>query len=240
MRTGTERRVARRRRPLLAEEGVAESRGPVAEGTERALGHRGDRRVGDRTPLGGRSAGRPGKEPVGAVRRGVEAEAQILRRQFVRPQIEIEEPEERKREPRERRVDCRRRFGREPGAQVCVDHHRHEVLSVHAETLWGAARCDDLAGDRPGLELIREPDELCGKVFGRGAADAAVAKAGQRPGHLPQDIALEGVGIGRHHNRVEQEPLDVAGMSQRIGQRELRAVRDSEERDLVQIQRGTD
>ena len=59
-------------------------------------------------------------------------------------------------------------------------------------------------------------------------------------GMLVQDVRAERVGKLRRQHRVEQEPLDVVGMRERVGQRELRPVRHPEEPDLVDAERLPD
>src|SRR5207249_6244040 len=68
----------------------------------------------------------PGEPAVGAVRRRIEPEAQILGRQAARSLVEIEEPEQRTRVAAARGVYRRRSLRRESGAEICVDHRSEE------------------------------------------------------------------------------------------------------------------
>ena len=65
-------------------------------------------------------------------------------------------------------------------------------------------------------------------------------KAASVPGIDRSDVRAERVRQLRRQHRVEQQALDVIGMRERVGQRELRPVRDAVERDLVDAERLAD
>src|SRR4029077_16226793 len=95
VRARPKRRVAGRRGPLLAEVRRAEAGGPLSDRAECAWCKPGDSRVDSGLPRGRIRAGRPRETTVGAVRRGVEAEAQILRRELTGAEVEVVDPQER-------------------------------------------------------------------------------------------------------------------------------------------------
>ena len=95
----------------------------------------------------------------------------------------------------------------------------------------------DRADQRLGRHLVRHIRDVRREVVRGGFAAAVGAERAQRRRHRLEHVGGERVGQVRRQHGVEQQPLDMVRMRERIGERELRSVRDAEEGDLVDAER---
>ena len=237
---GGERGAAGRARPAKAEVGVAELRSPRPERAQRAGRESRERGLLEREARRGGRVGRPREGAVAADGRGVERRAEVDRRLLVAAVVQVGEPCKRLRAAPERASDDGRQLGGEARVEVGVDHHREELEAVDADLLLRAVRLADRDSKRLRREAVRERRHVAGEVGGRGAAASVRAERRERRRHGAQNVRAERVRQLRRQNGVEEQALDVVRMRERVRQRELRAVGDAVESDLVVAERLAD
>ena len=132
----------------------------------------------------------------------------------------------------------RRQLGGEARIEVGIEHGAaQEVEAGGPHGSRPSARRRHFARDRMGGHPVRECDDLANEVRRRRPTQPARAQRREPLRHLLEVVAREGVAARRVGHRVEKQPLDVARVGERVGDRELRSVRRPRERDLVDSER---
>ena len=136
------------------------------------------------------------------------------------------------------RVHRRRQLGGQARVEVGVEHGAaQEVEAGGPHGSRPAPRLRHFARDRMGGHPVRELDDLADEVRRRSLTQPARAQRRESLRNLLEVVAREGVAARRVGHRVEEQPLDVARISERVRDRELRSVRHTPERDLVDAER---
>ena len=127
----------------------------------------------------------------------------------------------------------RREHRREARVQIRVDDEREHVEAVHALVPHRPVRQPHGTASRSAGERVRHSRNVAREVRGCGTARAGAAVARERERHIVEDVRLERLGILGRQDGIEQQPLDMRRVRERVGERQLRAVRGAPERDLV-------
>ena len=194
----------------------------------------------ERGPVRDRRVRLPRERAVPADRGGVEGGAQLHGRRGRAAVVDVGQAEERLRVPDAGRVQDRGQLRGQPGVEVGVQDHREETEAVEALRRRRPGRLEHLPLERLRCELVRDHRDVGGEVRRRRSAAAVGAERGQRRRERPQDVGAERVRQLGRKDGIEQQPLDVGGVRERVGHRQLRPVRDAEERDLVDSERCPD
>ena len=129
------------------------------------------------------------------------------------------------------------KLGCQPGVQIRIDGHEQQRVSVDGLDLPRAVRLQDLDLDRLGGQLVRDVDDVAGEVGCRRRAEPTGAVRGQRGRQGSQHVRVIGVGKLRRDDRVEQQPLHVVRVGERVRHRQLGAVGRAPEGHLVGTER---
>ena len=211
-----------------------ERRRPRPEGAERARRLGGDRGRDGRRALGDRRRRGPRERPVLAGGGEEEPDAEVLHRRGVGQGRELDEPHERPGAAAAGRPDRGREGGREPGAQVGRDGERDDVEPAQPADRSAAAAGDPHAhANRPALERLGERRHVAHVARRRRPAAAAGAEGAELLRDRPQGIGEERVDAFGRHDRVDQHPLHAAGVRDGVGEHQLAAVGDAEQRELL-------
>ena len=154
--------------------------------------------------------------------------------------VEVVKPQERAHPAGACRVGRRREHRSEARVQIRVDDEREHVEAVHALVPHRPVRQPHGTASRSAGERVCHSRNVAREVRGCSTARAGAAVARERERHIVEDIRLERLGILGRQDGIEQQPLDMRRVRERVGERQLRAVRGAPERDLVHSERHAD